>query len=244
MTTMDIRLFSILIDVWTFLQDPIVGHARYDSQDALDRDLTDSTRTLLLRLEIWKTEFDDSSDLETGPRTLYDLQAARLELQYLASMVTLYGFLDKSESAYDSHDEEFKRMNTLARSLSGSLKLRHGSRSFSLGLGFVQPLSLVAQKCRSPQVRREALLLLRSSEVQEGVWNSAAVAAISELAMQFEEGDLVDVSLVLTRVPEKSRIHSIGTDIAPKARSAQVSFRTLPFGASGGWYDHHHVVSW
>ncbi len=74
---------------------------------------------------------------------------------------------------------------------------RHIKPSFSADLGIVPPLYVVATKCREPQIRRQAIQLLRSSARREGMWDSELAARIGIWIAEVEEED-VDVLDVTT----------------------------------------------
>lgn len=63
----------------------------------------------------------------------------------------------------------------------------HIKPSFSADLGIVPPLYVVATKCRSPVLRRQAIQLLRSSSRREGMWDSELTARIGTWIMDIEE---------------------------------------------------------
>ncbi|KAI3400998.1 hypothetical protein diail_703 [Diaporthe ilicicola] len=63
----------------------------------------------------------------------------------------------------------------------------HIKPSFSADLGIVPPLYVVATKCRSPHLRRQAIQLLRSSSRREGMWDSELTARIGMWIMNIEE---------------------------------------------------------
>ncbi|KAL1868264.1 hypothetical protein Daus18300_005988 [Diaporthe australafricana] len=65
----------------------------------------------------------------------------------------------------------------------------HIKPSFSADLGIVPPLYVVATKCRSPLLRRQAIQLLRSSSRREGMWDSELTARIGMWIMNIEEED-------------------------------------------------------
>lgn len=63
----------------------------------------------------------------------------------------------------------------------------HIKPSFSADMGIVPPLYVVATKCRSPIIRRQAIQLLRSSSRREAMWDSELSARIGTWIMGIEE---------------------------------------------------------
>lgn len=64
---------------------------------------------------------------------------------------------------------------------------RHIKPSFSADLGIVPPLFVVATKCRDPDIRRQAISLLKSSSRREGMWDSELAARIGIWVAGIEE---------------------------------------------------------
>jgi hypothetical protein len=66
---------------------------------------------------------------------------------------------------------------------------RHIKPSFSADLGIVPPLFVVATKCRDPDIRRQAISLLKSSSRREGMWDSELAARIGIWIAGIEESE-------------------------------------------------------
>lgn len=89
----------------------------------------------------------------------------------------------------------------------------HIKPSFSADLGIVPPLYVVATKCRSPVIRRQAIQLLRSSSRREGMWDSELVARIGTWIMDIEEEEDTLVT------PVHSRAGSFSDASGPSSQS-------------------------
>jgi hypothetical protein len=63
----------------------------------------------------------------------------------------------------------------------------HIRPTFSMDLGIVAPLFVVATKCRVPTLRRQAIELLRGCSRREGMWDSELTARIAHWVMTLEE---------------------------------------------------------
>jgi hypothetical protein len=59
--------------------------------------------------------------------------------------------------------------------------------SFTLGIGIVQPLYIVATTCRDRKLRRDAIRLLMHRPRREGLWDSMLCARIAQRAMGIDE---------------------------------------------------------
>ena len=63
----------------------------------------------------------------------------------------------------------------------------HIKPSFSADLGIIQPLYVVATKCRDGTIRRQAIQLLRNSARREAMWDSELCARIGQWIVDIEE---------------------------------------------------------
>jgi hypothetical protein len=114
---------------------------------------------------------------------------ARNLLQIHANMniISLTRMFSTSEEHLDSLLPKFQAIVTLSRSIYAFL-LSHSS-SYQFDLGIIPALYLVASRCCERSVRGEAIELLQSMEYREGVWDSGAVASISEWLRSVDEGE-------------------------------------------------------
>ncbi|UNI18989.1 hypothetical protein JDV02_005214 [Purpureocillium takamizusanense] len=110
----------------------------------------------------------------------------------------------------------------------GKLSSRHIKPSFSADMGIVPPLFVVATKCREPRVRRQAILLLRSSARREGMWDSELAANIGQWVMEVEEFDeMMPPGTMPTRpIPEEKRVMVKTVDFDLRARFADLRVGT------------------
>lgn len=143
--------------------------------------------------------------------------------------------------------------DTFARNNSTRIKNKTQIRilqpSFSADLGIVPPLYVVATKCRDPNLRRQAIHILRSSARREGMWDSELTARIAEWVMLVEEhdprnpagpaydanGDIVVAYNGMTKmtIPEERRIMVKSVDFDLRARYADVRVGTRAVGSGG-----------
>ncbi|KAF3057829.1 hypothetical protein CFAM422_012134 [Trichoderma lentiforme] len=116
----------------------------------------------------------------------------------------------------------------------GKYTAHHIKPSFSADLGIVPPLFVVATKCREPNVRREAIQLLRSSARREGMWDSELTANIAQWIMEVEEsenpfpemnlpGGPTQAVLPSRAIPEEKRIMVQSVDFDLRERFAQLT---------------------
>lgn len=121
--------------------------------------------------------------------------------------------------------------------------------SFSADLGIVPPLYVVATKCRDPNLRRQAIHILRSSARREGMWDSELTARIAEWVMLVEEHDPLNPArpaydanrdssaayndVPKMTIPEERRIMVKSVDFDLRARYADVRVGTRAIGSGG-----------
>lgn len=106
--------------------------------------------------------------------------------------------------------------------------------SFSISGGVVEPLYIVASRCRDSITRRRAIRLLKQYPRREGIWESTLVARIADEIVKIEEshkmGKEVDSDCpCLTRsgtICESHRVRDVNLVFLGE-RIAKVGFRTV-----------------
>lgn len=104
-------------------------------------------------------------------------------LQYYIYMSTLPSMY---ETAYDEHFDRFQQMVDCASQI---VKTSIVQPIFSFETRLVPFLSFVAMKCRHPQVRRQAVSLLRTGPMIENVVWTRDVVAVAERIIEIEESE-------------------------------------------------------
>ena len=115
---------------------------------------------------------------------LYDATQA-LHMHQLVAMIMAETRLTEDQMAYDAYESTFHDIVTHAEKL--NCRPSNDDR-FNVHLGFLPPLFFVATRCRSPNIRRKAILLLHQSARRERTWDSCTAAQIAHRTMQIEEG--------------------------------------------------------
>ncbi|KAI1354973.1 hypothetical protein F5Y01DRAFT_221237 [Xylaria sp. FL0043] len=115
----------------------------------------------------------------------------------------------------------------------GEYTARHIKPSFSLDLGIVPPLFVVATKCRDPLTRQQAIQLLRTSSRREGMWDSELCARIGNWIATIEEEDdgIIDLPRPLSSSTETSRL-SVGSP-GSVSNGSPVFGEAIPLGPGG-----------
>ncbi|PYH40345.1 Zn(II)2Cys6 transcription factor [Aspergillus saccharolyticus JOP 1030-1] len=170
--------------------------------------LRDTSMSLLAQ---WSIALDRFLRARGAPLTERERRAvAILQLRKLDYLISLDIFQPAGQAEagdhvqWDRYCSFFAEMATLAESIvplpSSASPGRNCScsvsppKTFSLDLGIIAAMFNVAVRCRDPHIRRRAVGVLRASAVQEGIWNSAVVAAIAEKWIEIEEEGLEDVT--------------------------------------------------
>ncbi|KAJ5976299.1 hypothetical protein N7481_010006 [Penicillium waksmanii] len=215
-----------------------------DSITNLTRDAVALRDTGLSLLERWSTALDEflhrrGASLSTRERR----GAAILQLRKIDCFVALNAqplvpeleAENSSSYTWDKFCPFFEQMVVLGESIndiysspssspsSSISSYPSSSKTFSLDFGIIASMFNVAAHCRDPYIRRRAVSVLRSSTVQEGVWNSVAIAAIAAKWVEIEEEGLKGVTSCAD-IPAAARLAQFLPVFDVDQPSAQVYF--------------------
>lgn len=249
-----IELYKILCRLWSFLRSPTVEQ-RYLNPQHTTHNVRCLAGCLQAELENWRAMFNALSQVQRAQGLVEENMPFQdkfrkimvLEINCLVSIIMLTGCLDPNESLYDIHEQDFSRIVVLARwAINGTAQDESKAtlKNFSLGMGTIYPLYWTVEKCRFRELRKSALRLLQGMRAREGIWESAAMAAIAEKVVCVEEEGLSDSYLHHCGVPERQRVHSVDMRIDSVAGEANFSCRSLPDGPDGEWQDVTFMVKW
>lgn len=213
-----------------------------DSIANLTRDAVALRDTGLSLLERWSTALDEFLDKRGVSLSTRERRgAAILQLRKIDCFVALNAQplvreLEAGDNfAWDEFCPFFEQMVTLGESIndlysspssspsSSVSPSSSSSKTFSLDFGIIASMFNVAAHCRDPYIRRRAVSVLRSSTVQEGVWNSVAIAAIATKWVEIEEEGL-GVVTSCADIPAAARIAQFMPVFDVDQPSAQVYF--------------------
>jgi hypothetical protein len=129
--------------------------------------------------------------------------AAMLMAQTKISHIMLSGTFFTAETAYDVFLPEFTAIVNLAETILPYLTSSHdgGDPRFSIDIGIVAGIFLVASRCRFDHVRKRAIEMLFSCNLREGIWDALAVAHVAKWLRSLELEGLTDGD----PVPEEKR---------------------------------------
>ena len=142
--------------------------------------------------------------------------AALLMAQTKISHIMLSGTFFKTETAYDIFLPEFTAILDLAEKLLPYLMYTRQSVEprFSVDIGVVPGVFLVASRCRFDEVRKRAIDMLFSCQLREGIWDALAVAHVAKWLRSLEREGLAEGEMV----PEEKRavLSAINIDLHNK----------------------------
>lgn len=113
------------------------------------------------------------------------------------------------EMQHDKFMGNFQRIIQLAESVLMSDNI--DAPTFSVNLGVIPPLSLIAFKCRDFFAREKVLSLLRRSHRQEGIWSTELIACVVQRVYEIECQNYFPGHLI----PHTSRIRGIHVVVKP-----------------------------
>ncbi|KAE8343212.1 hypothetical protein BDV24DRAFT_172976 [Aspergillus arachidicola] len=218
-----------------FLSRRAAAPYRYKQPDSIPLELLAEAQLMIERLEQWNSAFHYSYSCQKAqgdPRMTP--QVCLLLIQYHMAVITASTCFYAEEMIYDRFLPNFTRMIQLAKELVSWWHSRPTGSTLGVpvNMGVVQPLYMIATKCRVTSLRQNAIDMLASMPNDKGVWEGPVVASVARRAKDIEE---LGLNVKIDGVPEFRRIHAIGFDVAQEARRVDVEFRTRPNGMDGEW---------
>ncbi|ESZ91190.1 hypothetical protein SBOR_8418 [Sclerotinia borealis F-4128] len=208
-----------LESVWTFSARNLLSCSMYNGVP-LPLPTDNETKTSLLALlESWNRRFESYSRMtrergiieSVNPMEKRAMNLLRIHKTMTQIMVTTSTeFNEPSDLLWDNFQLEFEAMvGWAAEIIHAPSDIRRESRKtaiFTLDNEILQPLFLVATKCRYRRIRNRAILLLKQADRQEGLWNSLLSARVAERIRDIEEAGLEEIIEI---VPETTRLWNI-----------------------------------
>ncbi|KAH8819764.1 hypothetical protein F5884DRAFT_25425 [Xylogone sp. PMI_703] len=215
----------------------------------------------------WRDAFDISAPsiaATVSPRVAIGIQL----LGYYSLMMDLIletCFSSIKQTTFDLYTSSFESIIKEAIGLAVASGANHSSEnpalceagdSFTVEMGYYQPLNYTALKCRVPSIRREAIRLLELAPHREGIWNGPLLARVAKSVIELEErnfsgalhmrsqtgmtptretehSDKIDADFVL---PEFARFHFVDV-VLPKDEDKKGTLvcRRFKHEAGEGW---------
>jgi hypothetical protein len=148
---------------------------------------------LFVALENWSKAMEALEVRLTDPADHQRLRVYRMYYHYCYIRAKTLEVPLSSEMIWDDYLPQFDAAVKLARDFLDTAEA--GERQlaypfFSLHIGIIPPLYLIATKCRDPRIRHEALDLLQRCKHREGCWNGPKAFAIVRLMVAAEDEGL------------------------------------------------------
>lgn len=163
----------------------------------------------------------DSQDVTRHPLA----RVEALALHPTLVLIRLVSGLGAPETACDALLPQFSYLLNLSREILQYEALENpgvmGSETYHMEVRTVSPLLLIATKCRTASLRREAISLLLSSHRREWMYDSLLSGQIGEWMMSIEEEGMDTNGFI----PEHSRAWGESVELDLQGRKARVRCR-------------------
>jgi hypothetical protein len=170
---------------------------------------------------------------------------ALLQIHVNMNIITLVGMSSfTSETSFDELLPEFRAITNLSASIIDQLlDSSQESAFYRFDLGILPALYLVGTRCRDPYVRGQAIDLMRSHQIREGVWDSFCVGSISNcIRLIEEEGGIPGDDYI----PESRRVFitSVDADCEVYHRRCKIYFTQRKGPLDSDFVFHERLVTW
>lgn len=147
--------------------------------------------------------------------------AAMLKIQVAMTLVALGSAFIRSETEYDRFTPEFNTITTFSESIYPALVARDRGSMFHFNIGILPGLCQVGMWCRHKAIRARAVnLLLRSPEMQEGVWHSETLGRFVDFLRKAEEDGVDEDGFV----PASKRVSWAGSCVSLYEKISQIRY--------------------
>lgn len=154
------------------------------------------------------------------------LQMRRLAWSFDADFAKKHTGDDADQMLWDAYLPVYKNIIALAEKVAALNEKSSGAdknRYFTLDFGMISPLYNVARLCRDPVLRRNAISLLRTRPMREGLWDSLLAARVAESQMEFEEAAVPSVREA-SDIPLAARVLSASPSFQSEQAYVSVSY--------------------
>lgn len=178
----------------------------YSSPYLVPEGLREERDTYLVDIDRWSGSFAPLMELTYQASSHFQEIAAVsiLRMHALNTKIITEGTTFTSECSYDKLFFEFQEIIALARIVDDRIgKFCDQQPSYHFHLNVVPPLFVLLLRCRDRDLRRDALELLRKSQI-DGPWDRFMVAKIGEWIMEIEDDGCDETSM--RPIPEHARV--------------------------------------
>ncbi|KAB8227215.1 hypothetical protein BDV23DRAFT_167150 [Aspergillus alliaceus] len=238
------QIFNAVYGNVMYLSRKVASQYRYHQPGLIPLELLADTQLLQQRLEQWNSAFNYSYSCQKAQGDpQMTPQVSLLLIQYHMAVITASTCLYTEEMIYDRFLPDFDHMIRLADKLVSWWHSQPAGSTLGvpLDMGVVQPLYMIATKCRTSLLRQKAIDMLLSMPNNEGIREVPLLASVARRAKDIEE---LGLDVEIDGVPEFRRIHAIGFDVTQGTSRAHVEFRRRPNGMDGEWEGWKEFVSY
>ena len=166
-------------------------------------------------LEQYMHETSEKAKVKTAADQHWRTKGAlHLKIQHQNAMAMLRALPYDHETRFDDQLAHFSNIVKLGQEfldedrMGTNPELLVKSDSFDHDHAVIPSLFLAAFRCRDPEIRRQAILLLRRYHWREDIWDSHVAASIAEHLMLLEEQGLGEIQSSKD-VPDSSRLYMV-----------------------------------
>ena len=182
------KKLQTLLDVLFPLIASLIGSAD-------DRGLQATIARARKLMQEWNTRFHELPSVRKD-NTRSRRTKILLDIQYEIGLILLTAIPLGNEEEFDRYTGAFRHIVRECQQfldIEKDVASSRGDFTCCFDLGIIPPLFFSASNCRDPQIRREAIDLLRTSNRSEGVWGGKIAGLMAEETMKVEEEGLLDV---------------------------------------------------
>lgn len=171
----------------------------------------------------WLDSFHEYSDSQRQSGSREGPALLELHAKYLLLVLDTTGG-ETFEESFLTQDKSVGRFRELVQIAPLAIlgKTTKDSPLFHLELGVVPILFSVIAHCRDPVVRRQALRLLKTQHVQEGVWSSDLTSRVAERLVELEEAS--QPIQQPSDIPASQRITTVAVHMEAGQKRAHITY--------------------
>ncbi|KAJ5734265.1 hypothetical protein N7493_003051 [Penicillium malachiteum] len=176
------------------------------SEESQDKSsMFETQKRILADLSLWRKSFNASiPHLDSEESSGQKFRTMLLSVYYEMATIMASVCLSDDEMIFDSYTDNFiailkgftdlwnlwagvtvqvKKIKDIFSAPESDLECHE----FTVESGFIPPVYFTALKCRIPQIRRQAVRILKAAPHREGVWNGALLAKVLDVVIRIEE---------------------------------------------------------
>ncbi|KAJ6015685.1 hypothetical protein N7540_010276 [Penicillium herquei] len=174
-----------------------------ESQD--ESSMFETQKRILADLSLWRKSFNASlPHIDSGKGISEKFRTTLLSVYHEMATIMASVCLSDDEMIFDSYTDNFiailKGFSDLwnlwasvttevkeVKDIFSTPESDLDCHDFTVESGFIPPVYFTALKCRIPQIRRQAVRILKAAPHREGVWNGALLAQVLDEVIRIEE---------------------------------------------------------